>query len=72
MIQKQIEMSSSVWLPGDIEIYQFLLNFHHTILFRDKRSINPCSSPPEKHQSQELYVSSLINRVNGALEHGGK
>lgn len=61
MIQKQIEMSSSVWLPGDIEIYQFLLNFHHKVLFRDKRSINSRSSP-EKHQSQEILLCELFNQ----------
>ena len=62
MIQKQIEMSSSLWLPGDIEIYLCLLNFHHLVLFRDKRSINPCSSAPEKHRSHEILLCELFNQ----------
>lgn len=62
MIQKQIEMSSSLWLPDDIEIYQFLLNFYHLVLFRDKRSINPCSSPPEKHWAHETLLCELFNQ----------
>ena len=62
MIQKQIEMSSSLWLPGEIETYQFLLNFYHLILFRDKRSVNPCSSPPEKHWSHETLLCELFNQ----------
>lgn len=62
MIQKQIEMSSSLWLPGDIEIYQLLLNFHQIVLFRDKRSINSCSSHPEKHWSHETLLCELFNQ----------
>lgn len=62
VIQKQIEMSSSLWLPGDIEIYQLLLNFHHTALFRDKRSINSCSPSSEKHGSHETLLRELFNQ----------
>lgn len=62
MIQKQIEMSSSLWLPGDIEIYQLLLNFHQIVLFKDKRSINSCSSPPEKHWSHKILLRELFNQ----------
>lgn len=60
MIQKQIKMSSSPWLTGNIKIYQFLLNFHQIVLFRDKRSINPCSSAPEKHWSQDTQWCELL------------
>lgn len=45
MIQKQIEMSSSLQLSGNIKIYQFLLNFHQIGSFRD-RSVHLCSFPP--------------------------
>lgn len=62
VIQKQIEMSSSRWLPGDIEIYQLLLNFHHIALFRDKRSINSCSPSSEKHGSHETLLHELFNQ----------
>ena len=62
MSQKQIEMSCSLWLPGDIEIYQLLLNFHQIVLFRDKRSINSYSRPLEKHGSHETLLHELFNQ----------
>jgi hypothetical protein len=62
MIQKQIEMSSSLWLSGNIKIYPYLLNFHQIILLRDRRSINPSPSPSNKHWSHNAQVCELFNQ----------
>lgn len=62
MIQKQIEMSCSLRLPGDIEIYRLLLNFHQIVLFRDKGSINSYSPPLEKHGSHGILLCELFNQ----------